>query len=1097
MNSIAECLKQITSLTKKNLQIMKMINDSFYVKKDHLVSVIDGETYVIPSFLSLESKIDDIEANLQNILNAPKTGEAFTYYDGTTQKIELAGYSTVPPRVDLKSPETFSTSANHIFKDFMSPQPAVRFNIGSIANNIKHVLVKKVAIHDPNLLGLVLENVVSGESDVTEEGVVKRGSIGYGDLVKVLFNYEDGVGYTEYDTVRRLPLRVDSPTGEYDILEIVDNYQDSNFEEHYTLKLDRDLVYHVKNGTIMRNIAVGDYLVTYNDKVEMIVEDANPVNHTITVKILHGAYADLCDLSSGNIGMYRLRFHQVNLEAFEASKYIEVPLEEDGHVCIFIAPINDTTNTQAAFGTGSYLYTDYLMMDDTDFRKYYNDNVNNIGDALFAITNMMSDDDQVEKLTGSQFIELIRLKPTLNTDNITIYQINKHLNDSESVKKIRNLYNQKAHYKNELSDVEKSIDNINNILADSSFDDTGETRESYKAQLRELNAHRRELTGNISAIVGEISENANASDTPIENAKYHIRGFVNTQISASAEVIGIDVEYRYKNKNKFTGNAETINESYIYSDWNKMSGFMNAKIPEYNIVTNKYSYKWEEHNEDKNVPSFNQIDIPISQGENVDIRVRFIYNLGWPLVTFRSEWSDVLNVEFPEEFVKDIEILDIIAENNDDIKNQKFIGILEKEGIINHVEDKIVDMDLTYFHHPEHIASGFYTPERRIIPLSDQLMSMAKTLADIQAEVNGATAQLKITISDGLQEIGLLPGVINNFRVRSYVDAVNNGSYQKMIFDRDPSGSEMSDNKVEAPMAVSNLVLNIYNSSDFTIKLHSLFPGDNDVVLDDSAAANKFGYINYTGGGTCADEGVTPTSSTVTGYSYGNEDSFNEGVWMLLSDNTSQSGMFPIMQRMNQFIYFRTKVDGKSLYSSGAFDGLSYHTVMQSTDNDNFNGKWPDNLLSSHRDCIYESLSELKYMFKDTGTTNPYKGLASLYPYIGSIEDISAPSGSSFYELKPGESVNVPLNFVYWLYGGNVQAEGDDNTNSRRLDQPFDNKISRAIVFDLRTSLFADPVTYKLVVEAHYQDLQTFKAVKTNKDSRPYNPVVYYGKKRG
>ena len=82
MNSFTECLKQITSLTKKNLQILRMLNDAFYTKKNHLVSIVDGEQYVIPSFLSLESKIDNLEANLQNILDAPKTGEAFTYYDG-------------------------------------------------------------------------------------------------------------------------------------------------------------------------------------------------------------------------------------------------------------------------------------------------------------------------------------------------------------------------------------------------------------------------------------------------------------------------------------------------------------------------------------------------------------------------------------------------------------------------------------------------------------------------------------------------------------------------------------------------------------------------------------------------------------------------------------------------------------------------------------------------------------------------------------------------------------------------------------------------------------------------------------------------------
>ena len=1067
MNSITECLKQITSLTKKNLQILKTLNDAFYTRKNHIVTVIDGEQYVVPSFLTLESKIDDLEANLQNILDAPKTGEAFTYFDGTTQKMELFGYSNTPPKVNLDAPSNFSVSVNHIFKDFLSPQPEVKFDISSISNNIKHVLVKKVTIKNPDLINLVKSNIINPE---THDDEIIRGQIEYPDLVRTLFNYTEGVDYVDYDTIRRLPLRVDNPTGEYEIEEIVNNWQDPNFEEHYTLRLNSDLVYHIMNGTIERNILVGDFLVTWNDKVELEVEDVNPISRTLTVKVLHGAYADLCDKMSGNTDLYKLKYHQVNQQMFEATKYINVPLEEDKHVCIFIAPINDTTNTQASFGVGSYFVTDFLTYGDTDFRTYYDDNVNNIGDALFAITNMMNDDDQVEKLTPTEFQELRDLKPILDTNILTVYQINKHLNDSESIKKIRNLYSQKVKYKNDLSDIEVQIDNINNILADSSFDDTDETRESYKSQLRELNQQRREMTQNITSIVQEISENANSSDTPIENAKYHIRGFVNiNDVTDLAKIIGIEVEYRYKNKNNFTGNAVTIDSGYIYSDWNRMNNFMNSKVPSVNPVTGIFTYDWESGDDNLNRPSFNQVDIPITQGENVDIRVRYIYNLGWPLVTFKSDWSDILNMEFPEEFVKDVEILDIIAENNDDIKKNQFTGILEKEGVLNHVHDSIQDMDLLYFHQPEHIASGFYTPERRVIPLSDQLMTMAKTLADLQSEVNGATAQLQITLSDGIQEATLLPNIINNFRVQSYVDAVNEGNFVPKKFIKSSSDST---GLTDIPLAVSNLVINIYNPTEYTIKLHSLFPGDSNQKLDEHLASNKFDYKNYMGGGTTTTG--TPDSSNVNGYTYND----NYGVWMLVSGEENSS---KIIQRQNQFIYFRTVVDGYSLYSAGVSTGSGYITTQQAVDNDSFHNLWPNNLISAQGDSIYETLDEIKYMYKNESTM--YKCLSSLYPHIGDISDITAPAGSSYYELAPGELVQIPLNFAYWLSGNlNVLAQQD-------LDQAIENsvasknKTSRGIAFDIRTSLFSDPITYKVVVEAHYQDLQSFKMSKVNKQS--------------
>jgi hypothetical protein len=553
----------------------------------------------------------------------------------------------------------------------------------------------------------------------------------------------------------------------------------------------------------------------------------------------------------------------------------------------------------------------------------------------------------------------------------------------------------------------------------------------------------------------------------------------------NASVIGLDVEYRYKNKNKFTGNAETIGESYIYSDWNKMDSFMNAKTPAYDPVTGKYSYKWGDHNESMNEPSFNQIDIPISQGENVDIRVRFIYNLGWPLITFRSDWSEILNIDFPEEFVKDIEILDIIEENNSDIKQQQFIGILEKEGILDHVYDKIKDMDLTYFHQPEHIASGFYTPERRVIPLSDQLATMARALSDLQTEVNGATAQLVLTLSDGIQESTLLPGIMNNFRVRSYVDAVNEGDYQTIKFVRDPSHP---DETLDTPLAVSNMVINIYNPSEYVIKLHSLFPGDNSTILDDSLSSNRFGYLNYVGGGYCTTENTDPKSSNIGGYNYDP----SAGVWMMMSDinNPNQQR---ILQRQNQFLYFRTVVDGKSLYTVGLYDGNSFNNTRQSVSDDNFNGKFPENLLSAGNNNILELEDYLYYMYDSSDVL--YKGIAGLYPSIGGIEEICAPAGSSFYELKPGESVQIPLNFAYWISNNknsSIQSAGDLSSNVEAKMKPYINKISRAIAFDIRTSLFADPVTYKITVSAHYQDLQTFKSTRVNKQSvkKQYSPTT-------
>ena len=660
-NSITECLNQMIALTKKNLAILKAVNDSFYTKKNHLAVLVEDETYVIPSFISLESRIEALENNLQNIVDAPLTGEAFTYYDGTTQKIELSGYSTTPNHVELNQPSSFNVETNNIFKDFMTPNPYVKFDIQSIPNNIKHVNVKKIALYNESLINAI--QAIAGDTG---------GQIDFADAEKILYGYEEYTDYTMYNTIKRLPIRSGISQGEYDILEIIDNYQDSNFEEYYELVIDRDPVYYIKNGTIQKNIQAGDHLVTYNDKVMLEVTEVNPTSHKIIVKVLYGAYADLQDRTSNNPDLYRIKYYKSNQD-IDATKYVNIPLEEDKYIMVFIAPINDTTNTQSPWGVGMFMDVDNLVIPDPNnpgenisFRNYYNAYVNNVGDALVSIANMMDDDEQVSRLTYQQFVAVADIQPKVNEDLIKVTQINKHLNDTKSVKAIRNLYDQKNQYKSELDVVQRNIDRVTKDLAELSFDDSTNSRTVYETQLSEYNNKKIELVNSINQVIQEISLNANNSETPIENAKYRIRGFINTTLDSVivpeyVQVIKIDVEYRYKNRSSFTGNAETYND-YIYSDWNKMNSIYRKRIPYYE--NNMFKYEWEELNDDTNNPSFNQIDIPITQGEIVDIRVRFVYNLGYPFAEFTSSWSNIYTQEFPQEFTQNVEVLDIIAENN-------------------------------------------------------------------------------------------------------------------------------------------------------------------------------------------------------------------------------------------------------------------------------------------------------------------------------------------------------------------------------------------------------------------------------------------------
>jgi hypothetical protein len=1027
-NSISECLAQIVNLTKKNIAILKAINEAFYTKRDHLAVIVDDETFVIPSFISLESRVESLEHNIENIVDAPLTGEAFTYFNGTTQRIELSGYHTAPTHVDIQPVTKFGVETNNIFKDFMSPNPFVKIDMQSIPNNIKHAVVRKVSIHE---LATDLRDAIAGLS--------ADGTVDFADVEKILYAYKEGIDYTVYDTVRRLPIRKGVAQGEYEIIDIIDNYQDANFDEFYELELNTDLVYFVNNGTIQKDIKIGDTLVTYNDKVMLEVTDINYVKRTIVVKVAQGAYADLQDKTSGNPTLYKLKYYKEESD-INNTKYLNVALEEDPYVIIFVAPINDTTNTQAPWGKGIFINTDSLVMDvdgeDVSFRDYYDKYVNNVGDALMAITSMMDDDEQVSRLTPTQFDLIKSIRPVINKDIIEVTQINKHLNDTKSINTIRNLYNQKSQYKMELDTIQRSIDQINKELSELSFDDTKNSRTVYETQLSEYNQKKIELIESINKIIQEISINANNSETPIENAKYRIRGFIptvlreiNPAIPEYVEVIKVDVEYRYKNKSSFTGNAKTFND-YVFSDWNKMSSIYRRRVPKYE--NNMYKYEWEVDDGNTNNPSYNQIDIPITQGEIVDIRVRFIYNLGYPFAEVRSDWSAIYTQEFPVEFSKNVEILDIIAENNDEIKSKHFEGILEQKGIIKHIDDEIQDQTIRYLHKAEHIASGFVTNERRVIPLDVKLHDLDDSIEYLKSEVFGvASSNLLVTLSDDNNNVLLKPDIINKFHTISFKNAISHSSVVNFGDEANP-----------VLAAISQLTLSLYNNGVYDVKLHSLFPGSPDQQLNPNADNTVFPISNYAAA---------------------------DAVYMML-DRKEGDNLYT-GQKYNQFLYFRRiltdVMDTPTLYRSGDINSLF---VMSDAIGDN--GVPVEKLLGNGINVIesFNDPTTLANLMKTAGNQSRF---ACLYPYVGSTESICNSVGSTFMVLAPGESVSIPINFVYWF------KEGTNDAGLKTAAQMKSRTVSRMMAFDIRTSLYHDPVTYKFVVDASFNDTKGFELKKT------------------
>lgn len=1030
--NVVDYLTKIETLTNTNLQILKTLNDSFFTKKNHLYAEVDDTTYVIPSFISLENKINMLQENFENLVKAPETGEAYFNFDGNTRAIEVRKYSHVPDSIKLPTVNSFSVESNDIFKDFLTPIPYINLDLPKLPNDIVEVNVKKIVARTEGLKSLFKNKLsyTNNEIDVDGNPVVHYNvstNALFSDVYKILLNYNEDYDYVEYDTIYKLPIRENIGTSTYVIESVISDEIDDDLNEFITLKLRSDLkndslnnklTYKLFNETIEKNLKVGDELINFDGTGKVVITDIRPSYNTITVKVVNGEYlnflgtdkydtnndTDIHDLS-------KLRFYS-SID-FDADKYLKIPLEEDQFVFIAVAPLNSRMNVQGSWGTGIILDTYGLKNNDETFKHYYSNNVKNIGDVLFEMTSMVT--SPVSKLTQEDFKLITTIKPEFESDCVSVMQINKHLNNSTTVKNIRDAYNQKKVAEGKLNEVQTKINDINEQLTNISFDDTNKLRTVYTAQLNQLNLEKNSLLTDINNSINSITTNVNASEIPIENAKYRIRGFyvpnllnINN-IDINSHVIGIEVQYRYKNISSNLGNAVSINSvdgnsTYIYSDWNVLNTINKSKIA--TCVDDNYIYKYEDSNENINEPSYNQIDIPISQGETVDIRLKVIYDYGQPYIKVTSDWSDIINIKFPDEFTKDIPILTIIEENNNDIETNRFNNILEINGINSHINDSITEQNITYFHKPDNISSGFYTDERKIIPLKDKLLSIVNDIALLKNDIYGGDNLCRVSLSIGDDNTVIYQDRDNTITLESYSNffelennkILNSGSY---VF---------KDGIVSTTINIS-----IANVGDTALKLYSIFPGNRNVPLNNTLAT-LYNKNNY-----CSGE----KSGVLFKYINGNDES--------------------VLQSQNQFITFRI---------NDVWTGTKYYDS----------------------DALIDTINVQN--FNNIGKINATDNLGMvIYPYVSTKYGlcIDSDSSKSYVVINPGEELIVPIHCEYIAKQPNTAIE-------------------KTISFDLRTSLYTDPINYSFKVigknSASVQDELTLMNKKRLFD-RLVNPLKY------
>lgn len=398
MASVSEHLLLLQKLTQTNLEILQSLNDSFYTKQDHLYADINDTKYVIPSFISLENKINMLEENFNNLVNAPASGEAYFNIDGNSRTIEVKSYSNTPNSLKLNEVNDFivdDTNIN-ILKTLLTPAPKVRFNIPNIPNDIVTVNVKKIMAKS-DALKEHLHSLIQKENESGVMGECTSVTYKYSDMLHLLDSYKKDVDYIEYDQLMRLPIRKNIGSGTYIVDSVISDIVDDNLDNYITLKIKTDLTgseyseymksltYKLFDNTIERKLSIGDYLTNYDSTTKLQISDIKPSSNTITLKVVNGEFANiigtsLYDYTKGVNDWSKLRFYSPI--DFDEDKYIDVTLDDTQYVFIAVAPVNDRMNIQSSWGEGALINSYKLINGEESFEEYYKKNVKDIGELI-------------------------------------------------------------------------------------------------------------------------------------------------------------------------------------------------------------------------------------------------------------------------------------------------------------------------------------------------------------------------------------------------------------------------------------------------------------------------------------------------------------------------------------------------------------------------------------------------------------------------------------------------------------------------------------------------------------------------------------------
>lgn len=755
-NSMSSLLAQFLTIQSNSLSIINSLNTASTTKENTVeVQWIDErgipEIKTIQSASSFNNRLDNLESSIKSLAGLDSSTSAVVRNpDGTYSKIFQTVLAKDPaPITGINPPAKFIAKNNWFFENFLTPQLFITLPVGNqvpFSTNrvyVKRIILNPDTIDKKNYFDLTYKDKSNIDHDTFLNDLTLKG---------ISYFVDEGDSLIPSQTYRF--------TGNFDVVNISDSTSMGKNIKQFFLN---SILYNdtLSNTTNSVSLIVGDRVSTPGGTRYKITNVNASENY---IEVLRESGLEPISLGSSMLSI---------VSPVVGNRELDISIGYDEREVIFLKTIDDRFNIiGTSWSKGIGFYTNTLEINTSagvlTLEDFY---VNEVADIGKQFLNQAK-----EKIVHS--VDAIKPNtPVINTSNFSVVQTNSQVTNSPTLDSIKNKTSQKDQLTSDMNQIDVQLSDLRSKLSVSSVPNPGETdnlsiltltTQQIQSQISQLTAEREKKSALFSSIVSEITALQVSTPQMKESPKYSVRGFFDIpspKYSASTgyqEIIQFIIKHRVLSKDGDAGNTQQI--SYIDKNSKKVTGSFSNWIETKSQIRKKIydsakgTYVWD--NEDISNPdinNINQVDIPISQGQQIEIQIIAVSEAGWPYNPSISDPSSSVVISFPDNLTSNNSSEIFLNKNQEDSTIVTVEKQFSNKGVDQHLTTQFSYGSKTYAHNAGSIASGFYADDGSPLDVFEKISELQKeiqTLKGLIGTIRGTMEAYLIDPSGNSQKIG-------------------------------------------------------------------------------------------------------------------------------------------------------------------------------------------------------------------------------------------------------------------------------------------------------------------------------------------------------